>query len=207
MKCFIFCSAKIENYDWLKGYDLSDAFIICADGGIKHLHPLNLTADVWLGDGDSLKELNPCAKQIIKYPTKKDNTDTDLAVMYALENGFDEIYIIGAIGGRVDHEYSHFCLLKKIVDFGATGYLVDEKNTVFMSNKSFKLECNEKEYVSFFPFGGDVTGFSVRNMQYEAENITLKCGLVQASSNKFLQGKTADITFDKGYVLTICSND
>lgn len=207
MKCYIFSSAEISSYKWLEKLDFSDAFIICADGGIKHTKKLGLTADVWMGDGDSLESDEIAAKKLVEFPPEKDNTDTDLAVMFALENGFKDITIIGALGGRIDHEFSHFCILKKILDSGARGVLLDEKNTVTMEKSSFKLTDNGRSYISFFPFGGDVKNFSIKGLRYEAEGMTLSCGQVQASSNCFNGEKTASITLDSGYLLVICSDD
>ena len=77
-----------------------------------------------------------------------------------------------------------------------------------MENKPFLLENNGKKYVSFFPFGGDVKGFSVKGLKYEADGITLECGKVQASSNSFEKdAAAAQVKFDSGYVLVICSED
>ena len=207
MKCFIFCAGEIKSYDWLKNIDFQNSFIICADGGQKHLEILGTVPDVWMGDGDSLKKDEPIAKKIVKVPAKKDNTDTDLAVIYAIENGFKDITIIGALGGRFDHEFSHICLLKKILDNGGEGEILDEKNYITLKNKSFVISSNGMKYASFFPFGGDVRNFSVKNMLYEAEGITLHSGEVQASSNQFLDEKPARITFDNGLVLVVCSDD
>lgn len=207
MKCYIFSSAEISSYGWLEQLDFSNSFVICADGGIKHAKKLGITADVWIGDGDSLQDSKILAKRIIEFPPEKDNTDTDLAVMFALERGFRNITIIGSLGGRIDHEFSHFCLLKKILDSGAKGVLLDEKNTVTMENASFELCNSKRQYVSFFPFGGDVTNFSVKGLKYEAKGMTLSCGQVQASSNCFAGEKTAQITFDSGCVLVICSDN
>jgi thiamine pyrophosphokinase len=207
VKCYIFSSATIKSYSWLRNIDFSDSFIICADGGIKHTKQLGIVPDVWLGDGDSLTVDEIIAKKIIRYPVKKDNTDTDLAVMYALDNGYTDITIIGGLGGRVDHEFSHFCLLKKMLDCGTNGRLIDEKNTIAMANKSFKLENDGRKYVSFFPFGGDVKNFSVKGLLYEAEGILLDSSKVQASSNSFVDGVNASISFDSGYVLIITSDD
>lgn len=207
MRCFIFSSAVIEDYKWLEKVDFSDSFIICADGGIRHTKKLGIVADVWMGDGDSLGENSPFAKEVYTFPPQKDNTDTDLAVMLALERGCKDITIIGGLGGRIDHEYSHFCLLKKIVDSGADGRIIDKKNTVTMKKSSFIIENCGKSYISFFPFGGDVTNFSVKGLKYECEKIHLKCGEVQASSNSFEGKNTAQIDFDSGYVLVICADD
>lgn len=207
MRCYIFASAEIQSYEWLKNIDFDDSFIICADGGLKHIKKLGLKANVWIGDGDSLKEDEPLAEEVITFPPQKDNTDTDLAVEFALKNGYKEIIIIGGIGGRIDHEFSHFCLLRKILERGASGFLVDEKNIITMRDRTFEIKDNGKKYVSFFPFGEDVIDFSVKGLKYECEGIALSSKEAKASSNSFKNGETATISFDKGCVLVIYSDD
>ncbi len=207
MRCFIFGSAKIESYEYLRNIDFSDSLIICADGGMLHAQNLGIECDVWLGDGDSLISPEICAKEKISFPVKKDKTDTDLAVELALERGYTDITILGGIGGRLDQEFSHFCLLKKIADRGAVGRLVDECNTVTIKNQSFKVYPDGRQYISFFPYGGNVENFSVKGLKYEAEGMTLECGKAQASSNSFVGDNYGEVTFDKGSVLVITSND
>ncbi len=207
MICYIFCSACIENYDYLQKFDFKKGFVICADGGYFHTERLGIIPDLWLGDGDSLKEKRVTAKEIITFPVKKDYTDTDLAVTEALKRGFKEIIILGALGGRLDHEFSHLCLLKKILQNGAKGILLNEKNEITMEDKSFTVYPDDKKYISFFPFGGDVTDFSVKGLCYETKNMRLQCDRVQASSNCFDGENIGVISFSSGYVLVIKSSD
>ncbi len=207
MKCYIFCSAPIEDYSFLNKFDFGDGMVICADGGYAHAQKLGIVPDLWIGDGDSLGGQPVEAEEKLELPVKKDNTDTDVAVMEALRRGYKEIIIIGALGGRIDHEFSHFCLLKKILDNGAKGIILDEKNEITMENKNFMVFPNEKKHISFFPFGGDVEGFSVKGLCYEAEDMTLSCGEVQASSNCFMGEAMGEISFSKGFVLVVRSND
>ncbi len=207
MRCFVFSSAQIESYDFLKGFDFENSFVICADGGYKHTKNLGIVPDLWIGDGDSLKDRDITAKEIIGFPPQKDNTDTDLAVMEALHRDYKEITILGALGGRLDHEYSHFCLLKKILDNGGRGTILDSYNEITMENKSFSVFPNDKKYISFFPFGGDVSDFCIKGLCYETENMHLVSGEVQASSNCFVGERSGEISFSSGYVLVIRSND
>ena len=207
MICYIFCSAPIENYDYLQKFDFEKGFVICADGGYLHTERLGIIPDLWLGDGDSLNKNRITAKETITFPAKKDYTDTDLAVTEALRRGFKEIVILGALGGRLDHEFSHFCLLKKVLESGAKAVLINEKNEITMENKNFTVHPDGKKYISFFPFGGDVTDFSVKGLCYDAEGMHLECNKVQASSNCFDDGKPGEISFSSGYVLVIKSND
>lgn len=209
MKCYIFCSADIESYSFLEDIDFADNYVICADGGYKHALKLGIVPDLWLGDSDSLAvdEKTVNAKEKLHFPSRKDNTDTDLAIEAALERGFREIVILGGIGGRLDHEYSHFCLLKKILLSGGVGTLLNEKNEITMTDKSFKMYPSDKKYISFFPFGDVVENFSIKGLRYEAENITLTNSEPCASSNCFDDEKVAEITFSDGYVLVIRAND
>lgn len=207
MICYIFCSAPIENYDYIKKYDFEKNFVICADGGYMHAEKLGIVPDLWLGDGDSLISSRVVAKETITFPAKKDYTDTDLAVTEALKRGFNEIVILGALGGRLDHEFSHFCLLKKIIESGAKGFLLNEKNEITMENKPFAVYPEDKKYISFFPFGGDVTDFSVKGLLYETEGMCLQTHKVQASSNSFVGNNSGEIRFSSGCVLVIKSND
>ncbi len=207
MRCYIFGSAKIESYEYLKKLDFSDGLVICADGGIVHTQNLGIPCDIWLGDGDSMDNADVCAEEKLSFPVKKDYTDMDLAVELALERGYNDITILGGIGGRIDHEFSHFCLLKKILDRGAVGKLVNEKNTITMKNSSFTMYPDGRQHISFFPYGGIVENFSVKGLKYEAEGIKLKCNQAQASSNSFEGNIPGKITFDKGCVLVITSDD
>lgn len=207
MRCYIFCSAQVESYDFMRKIDFSDGFVICADGGYAHAKALGIVPDLWLGDGDSLFEPDVAAKEKITFPEKKDYTDTDLAVMTALERGYTDIVMLGALGGRLDHEFSHFCLLKKILNAGGRGVLLDEKNEITMEKDDFIVYPNDKKYISFFPFGGDVENFSVKGLCYEAENMCLKCDSVQASSNCFDGDKSGMVSFSSGYLLVVRSND
>lgn len=207
MICYIFCSAPVENYDYLKKFDFKKNYVICADGGYIHVEKLGIVPDLWLGDGDSLVEKQIVAKETMTFPVKKDYTDTDLAVTEALKRGFEEIVILGALGGRLDHEFSHFCLLKKILQSGARGILLNEKNEITMENKNFTVYPGDKKYISFFPFGGDVMDFSVKGLCYETEGIRLQPDKVQASSNCFNGENSGEISFTSGYVLVIKSND
>ncbi len=207
MKCVIFASAKIKNYNFLKDFNFEDAYIICADGGLCHAETLGIVPDLWIGDGDSLCGGAPKGVETVTFPARKDFTDTDLAIQYAMEKGYTDITIIGGLGGRIDHEFSNFCLLKKILDNGGCGTLMDENNIITMKNTPFTIEKGKMDYVSFFPFGGDVTHFSVSGMRYEVDDITLKTGETLAVSNCFDEGSCAEISFDSGYLLVISSKD
>ena len=207
MKAAIFSSAEISDYSYISDYCLSEYFIICADGGYVHAQRLGIIPNVIIGDNDSFKNEYPKEIKRYIYPPEKDKTDTNLAIDCAIENGADEILLFGGLGGRIDHEFSHFCLIKYALDRGVRLKLIDDINEIWMENKPFELRSGRKKYVSFFPYGGDVSGFNIKGLKYEAENMTLSTGEVQASSNEFAESDIAKISFDSGTLLVMLCDD
>ena len=69
-----------------------------------------------------------------KYPPEKDKTDTNIALDFALGAGYADITLLGGLGGRIDHEYSHFCLMKYALDRGGKLTLLDGKNKLWMES-------------------------------------------------------------------------
>lgn len=208
MRAYIFCAAPIADYSYLQKLDFSDSLIICADGGIHHANALGLTPHIWVGDRDSCNVEISKETETYFYPTDKDFTDTNLAIDCALKRGYQEIIFIGALGGRLDHEYSHYCLLKYILEKGGYGTLLNAHNEIAMkAPSSFTLHKNGKRYVSFLPFGDTVKGLCIRGLKYEVENFTLENGKVQATCNEFAQKDTAQISFTEGYLLVMRCED
>ncbi len=209
MKAVIFSSAKIPDYEYLKKYDFDDQMIICADAGLKHAMKLGLSPDIVLGDNDSFASEIPNGIKRVVYPPEKDKTDTNIAVDYAIQCGADDITLIGGLGGRIDQEFSHFCLIEYALNRGVRLKMVDDINEIWMERAPFFLKKSEcgKKYVSFFPYGGIVHNFSVKGLKYEARGMTLRPDMVQASSNEFDKSDEARIDFADGTLLVMLCDD
>ncbi len=201
-RAIIFCSGEMDtDHVWLPEYQKD--LVLCADGGYRHAKRLGIIPDLIIGDLDSGISEYPSEVASRIYPSEKDATDTNLCLDYAMEQGCQEVIILGGFGGRLDHEFSHYSLLLYGLRRGVRVKLVNGCHEIWMEDKPFVLKPDNKKYVSFFPFGGDVENFSVRGLKYEAECIKLSCDLVQASSNQFKDGKIAEISFEKGGILLI----
>src|SRR5258705_10797897 len=97
-----------------KGYFVTNAinsadFIIAADSGAKDSLAFGIIPKIVIGDFDSLDKktkeiLEKKGTEFIKYPTNKNETDTELAVNFAIKKGATKISILGGMmGGRLDH--------------------------------------------------------------------------------------------------------
>lgn len=207
MKSIIFSGAYIENYDYLSEINFDDYLIICADSGYKHAKLLNVVPDVILGDNDSYVNKYPDDIKNLVYPPEKDFTDTNIAIDYAIKHNAEEILIIGGLGGRIDHEFSHFCLMNYALDKGVKLKLINDTNEIWMEKNSFTLKKSKRKYVSFFPYAGDVLNFSIKGLKYETANMRMVPNRVQASSNEFSDSNTAFVTFDSGIVIVMLCDD
>lgn len=207
MKSIIFSSGEIKDYNYLRDIDFSKYMVICADNGYSHALKLGIIPDVIVGDNDSYKDEYPSGVEHYVFPPEKDKTDTNIAIDYAIEHGCVEIDLYGGLGGRIDQEFSHFCLMKYALDRGVRLRMIDEINEIWMEDSSFKLEYSDRKYVSFFPYGGEVKNVCISGFKYEADNMTLSHGLVQASSNEFIAGKGGEVSFDNGVILVMLCDD
>src|SRR5574340_972093 len=115
---FIIAGGPVGDKDFLKAQAaaLAPVAMICADGGARHLGALGLTPDVIIGDMDSLspdllRRFEEGGSRGVRHPRDKRETDTQLALEYALQLKPDEIMIFGALGGRIDHTLANISLL------------------------------------------------------------------------------------------------
>ena len=94
--------------------------VYAIDKGLEICQQLNISVAKIIGDLDSVNPqiLNQYPEALIqRFPHEKDFSDTELALNIALdtegENGFDEIIILNADGGRLDHTLINCVLLLK----------------------------------------------------------------------------------------------
>lgn len=73
-----------------------DDFVICCDAGYRLAQRLGVRPDLLLGDFDSYTGALPEDIPVQRYIRDKDDTDTVIAVRYALEHGYDSILLVAA---------------------------------------------------------------------------------------------------------------
>ena len=95
--------------------------ILAADGGYRALYRLGTTPDLLLGDFDSLGDAPlPPDLPVLRFPARKDDTDTGLALRHGLMLGFRDFALYGCAGGRTDHLLANFQSMARVSRLGAT---------------------------------------------------------------------------------------
>lgn len=223
MTAYIFTGGKLAvgSMDEL-GLHMSEAdLIIAADSGYNNASRLGVRPGLLLGDLDSIdrKKLAPDELEHIEkiiVPAIKDDTDTQLAVDTAISRGADEIYIIGGLGGRLDHTLSSVFLLEYIADRGADAVMTDGQSRVrvmktagdpvsLMIPKTFDGE-NGFKYLSVVPLTDECEGVRISGVFYPLGGVTLKRSYSYAVSNE-ITSERAEISLVRGTMLVIESRD
>lgn len=198
--CVIFCAG---GFDGLLSPIPEDAFVIAADGGLRHMDALGLVPDVILGDFDSLGRV-PEGDNVLRHPVMKDDTDSMLAIRLGLERGCADFMLYGALDGeRLDHTVANFQALEFLARQGGMGYLVGRDYlAAVVRNGSLGFPKEAAGIISVFCLGPDAEGVTLEGLLYPLQNAVLTAGLPLGVSNHFT-GAPAEISVTKGSLLVL----
>ena len=133
--------------------DCAGATVYCCDGAYDWAKG-RVRIDVNLGDYDSLSYLpDPPPAEI--YPSEKNYTDGELALMRALSAGADEVEFYGGGGGREDHFLGNLHLLYAACRHGVHASMITNHATIFAADGLVSLDKIAGRTISIVPFGGE----------------------------------------------------
>ena len=206
-KCVILSAGKISDYEWMKRYLSPGDYVIAADGGVLHAQKLGVKPDCVLGDFDSLGYVPDDAAEV--YPSRKDDTDTMLAVRHGLAKGLTDFILLGGLGGRLDHTAANIATLAFLRIHGARGMLVDETTVVRLFQSGDEIQpamSGGGNYFSVFPYGCEYAVVSMSGVEYPADRLQLSAGFPLGVSNHVTDSQKFNMTVHEGIVIVIeCS--
>ena len=190
--------------------------LIAVDGGLEHCECLGLKPDLVLGDFDSVKErqLTQISQweaqspgRVIRLKPEKDDTDTLTAIRVALERGYRDFLLYGAMGGRrPEHTIANIQCLLFLKHHGAVGYLVDGTEMCFvMENEEMRFQPSMEGYLSLFSLKEEALGVNIRGMKYELNNARITNDFPIGISNEFI-GQEAVVSVRQGQLLGIVTS-
>ena len=192
--------------------------VILVDGGLEPAEKLGLVPDAIVGDFDTVRpEILDRYRQNAGgdvlwdvHKPEKDETDTELAISTAMKLGCTRLAILGATGGRLDHEFSNIHLLKMCLDAGVEAALYDAQNRVSLltGGRVFRRDETYGKYVSFIPMTEQVRGITLTGFKYPltGKNISIGREAGLCVSNEIVE-ETAKIRFDEGILICVESKD
>jgi thiamine pyrophosphokinase len=219
MRTIIIANGEPPTRDDIARWMQPDSQLICADGGARAALALNLRPHHVIGDFDSLddddlRELEARGAQLHHHSPRKDETDLELALLFAVSTpsplggeGARDIVVLGAMGGRRDHELANMLLLAMPQLKGASVALAHKSESIFLIDArddvaEAVLRGQPGEIVSLLPFGGDAHGIRTAGLEYPLRDESLFVGPARGVSNVML-GREATVSLRQGMLLCV----
>lgn len=208
MHVIIFAGGTIQSGTAVDKALAQGELIIAADSGASTALDMGYTPDRVVGDFDSLtaeaqQRLRAAGSQFVPAPREKNETDTELALITALELGASQITFLGTLGGeRFDHSIANMLLLASIETIPA--YLVDGPARAWVLRGPGQTEVQGKagDLLSLFPLAGSAIGVTTEELYYPLLDETLHFGRPRGISNVLLTTE-ARIFLHEGLLLVI----
>ena len=182
--------------------------VIAADSGAGTALRLGHVPSYIVGDFDSLdtqlvEQARAQGSRIITAVVEKDETDTELAVQLAIEQGATNITLLGALGGdRFDHTIANVLLL---AGFDAVPiYITDGPSTCWLLRGPNRttIEGHAGDLLSLLPLTCDASGIRTGGLYYPLNGETLRFGKPRGMSN-VLTAERAEVSLESGMLLVI----
>jgi thiamine pyrophosphokinase len=182
--------------------------VIAADGGAHHCEDLQVVPDLVVGDLDSLtsetvEALRAKGARIERHPSHKDETDLELAIRRALEDGAQQVIVLGAMGARWDQSIANLLLLAH-PEHAADIRLIDHLHelTIVRGGETLRFRGYPGDTVSLLPLSGDAIGVNSTGLEYSLQDDTLRFGSTRGVSN-VLQNAEASVSLDQGLLACV----
>jgi thiamine pyrophosphokinase len=183
--------------------------LVCADGGARAALAYGLVPRRVIGDFDSLSDddlrrLEQAGSELQRHPVHKDETDLELALLYAASIGSGEIVVLGALGGRFDQTIANVMLLAMPALAGRSVMIAagDELTLLIHPGAPCELRGRAGDVVSLIPFGGDAHGIVTEGLEYPLRDESLYVGPARGVSNVML-GERASVALKQGRLLCV----
>jgi thiamine pyrophosphokinase len=209
-RALIFANGEQLNIPAVQQLLQPDDFLVAADGGLRHLLSLGRMPHLLIGDLDSVSpaEIDRVVQAgvlVQRYPVHKDETDLELALLAAKQQGCTEMIILAALGGRLDMTLGNIALLLLPELAGCSMRLEDGVEEVFFIQPGVAgrvILGRAGERVSLLPWGGSAEGIHTEGLYYPLRGETLYPERSRGISNQML-GKQALVIFESGLLVCI----
>jgi thiamine pyrophosphokinase len=163
VRCVIFANGDPPNPETARRHANHADLLVAADGGAHHALALDLVPHVVIGDLDSLDEgkqtrLRSAGTRFFVHPAAKDETDLELALLYAAEQDARTIIVLAALGGRLDQTLANILLLAMPALVGRDVRLIDGPQTAFVVRDEATIVGNPGDTVSLLPAALPIAG-------------------------------------------------
>lgn len=179
--------------------DVPGDWIGC-DRGALFLIENGIAMKAAVGDFDSVRPeekkriLDACGETQI-LPSVKDDSDSEAAIRWALSRGYDEVWLVGGLGGRADHTTVN---LRLVMNGIGKVFLYDRANLIrALGPGTHTVRKNGWKYVSVFT--PDEACITLSGMKYPLTERHLTADDIYTVSNE-ITAETGIVTVHSGRI-------
>lgn len=190
-------------------------YIIGVDKGIEMCYQCNIIPSILMGDFDSIRgeildyyEKNTTI-EIRRFKPEKDDTDTQMAIRWAIQLKSTQIVMIGSTGSRIDHLLGNIQSLCMLLENNIEGYIIDEYNKIMLLKEQMNINKSEQygDYISLLALTNQVTGLTLTGFKYPLYEYTLTNQSGGFGVSNEILDENASIAFRSGILIMIQSKD
>jgi len=197
-RALLFLNGKIKNFSKIKKIINKTDLLIGVDGGTKHILKLGLKPNYIIGDLDSYTPKNKTIP-VIKYPTDKDFTDSELAIKFVIEKKYREIIIFAFAGDRLDHMISNLMIFAALP---ANIVIYTDKQEFYFVKNKLEIIGQKNDLISLIPLFTDCQNVTTSNLKFPLNDETLTIKEGRGISNVMLSSK-ATVSLKSGTLLLV----
>ena len=207
----IFANGALDDGGWVAPYLARAGAVIAADGGLRHLLALGHRPDVLIGDLHSLPpgvDADGSAAEVIRHSRDKDETDLELALLYAVAHYPDrELLVLGGFGGRFDHLLANVLLLAHPQLLGRPIRFVDDRQSAWLLSADpppgeMTITGAPGDVVSLLPLGGPAHVVATTGLRWPLHDETLIFGPARGVSNE-MTAAVATVRLGAGVLICV----
>ena len=182
-----------------------DDFVIACDRGYSYARRCGIVPDLVVSDFDSYSGEIEAGVPVHSLPVEKDDTDTMFAIRYAVEQGFESVHLLCALGGRLDHSLANLQSLVFAQAHGLRASMEDADNCI-CTLRDGKMRFPRREGWSFSVFAaeGRCSGVSIRGAKYPLERGELLGSFPLGVSNAWAADEI-ELSVESGILLIVQS--
>ncbi len=157
---------------------------IATDGGANTARNFGVIPDIICGDFDSI-EMEAArnafpASEFVPTPDQY-MADLEKAILLSAERGASSITILGASGGRIDHQLANHALLLKYARNGASISIREEFSEVWGVENAIEIESEIGDTISLIAME-TVSGVSISGVEWPLNGVELHIGTLGVSN-------------------------
>lgn len=180
----------------------ADFDFFCADGGADIALKFGIIPQIVVGDMDSISPASrrklETMTRFIEFPAEKDKSDGELLLEMLCIDGYTDIHIFAATGGRMDQTLFNTQLLQRF----PSCRIITQDEEIFSVQSGATIQQRKGWQASIIPVTPVVNDLSTSGFKFNLKLATITYGSTLTLSNVIISND-AKVTYRQGSLLIV----